>query len=57
MNVGILGIFQNYQGRSSDAAMMRAEIGVAELAEPLGFDSYWPPETTSSPTTRERRQH
>jgi alkanesulfonate monooxygenase SsuD/methylene tetrahydromethanopterin reductase-like flavin-dependent oxidoreductase (luciferase family) len=44
MNVGILGIFQNYQGRSSDAEMMRAEMGVAELAEPLGFDSYWPPE-------------
>ena len=35
---GILGIFQNYQGRPSDAEMMRAQTGVAELAEPLGFD-------------------
>jgi alkanesulfonate monooxygenase SsuD/methylene tetrahydromethanopterin reductase-like flavin-dependent oxidoreductase (luciferase family) len=24
--------------------MMRAEMRIAELAEPLGFDSYWPPE-------------
>ena len=44
MKVGILGIFQNYQGRASDAEMMRDELRVAELAEPLGFDSYWPPE-------------
>ena len=44
MKVGILGIFQNYQGRASDAEMMRDEMRVAELAEPLGFDSYWPPE-------------
>ena len=44
MNVGILGIFQNYQGRASDADTMRDELRVAELAEPLGFDSYWPPE-------------
>ena len=44
MKVGILGIYQNYQGRTSDAEMMRAEMRIAELAEPLGFDSYWPPE-------------
>jgi alkanesulfonate monooxygenase SsuD/methylene tetrahydromethanopterin reductase-like flavin-dependent oxidoreductase (luciferase family) len=44
VKVGILGIFQNYQGRTSDAEMMRAELRIAELAEPLGFDSYWPPE-------------
>jgi alkanesulfonate monooxygenase SsuD/methylene tetrahydromethanopterin reductase-like flavin-dependent oxidoreductase (luciferase family) len=44
MKVGILGIFQNYQGRASDADTMRDELRVAELAEPLGFDSYWPPE-------------
>jgi alkanesulfonate monooxygenase SsuD/methylene tetrahydromethanopterin reductase-like flavin-dependent oxidoreductase (luciferase family) len=44
VKVGILGIFQNYQGRASDADMMRDELRVAELAEPLGFDSYWPPE-------------
>jgi alkanesulfonate monooxygenase SsuD/methylene tetrahydromethanopterin reductase-like flavin-dependent oxidoreductase (luciferase family) len=44
VKVGILGIFQNYQGRASDAEMMRDEMRVAELAEPLGFDGYWPPE-------------
>ena len=44
MKVGILGIFQNYQGRVSDEEHVRAELRVAELAEPLGFDSYWPPE-------------
>jgi alkanesulfonate monooxygenase SsuD/methylene tetrahydromethanopterin reductase-like flavin-dependent oxidoreductase (luciferase family) len=44
VKVGILGIYQNYQGRVSDAEMMRAELRVADLAEPLGFDSYWPPE-------------
>ena len=44
MKVGILGIFQNYQGRVSDAEHVQAELRLAELAEPLGFDSYWPPE-------------
>lgn len=44
MRVGILGIFQNYLGRISDEEMMRNESHLAELAEPLGFDSYWPPE-------------
>ena len=44
MKVGILGIFQNYLGRGSDAEMMLEEMRIAELAEPLGFDSYWPPE-------------
>jgi alkanesulfonate monooxygenase SsuD/methylene tetrahydromethanopterin reductase-like flavin-dependent oxidoreductase (luciferase family) len=44
VKVGILGIYQNYQGRTSDAEMMSAEMRIADLAEPLGFDSYWPPE-------------
>jgi alkanesulfonate monooxygenase SsuD/methylene tetrahydromethanopterin reductase-like flavin-dependent oxidoreductase (luciferase family) len=44
VKVGVLGIFQNYQGRTGDDEMMRAEMRIAELAEPLGFDSYWPPE-------------
>ena len=44
MKLGILGIYQNYQGREGDEAMMRAELRIAELAEELGFDSYWPPE-------------
>ena len=44
MNVGILLIFQNYQGRYSDEQMVRDQIRLADLAEPLGFDSLWPPE-------------
>jgi alkanesulfonate monooxygenase SsuD/methylene tetrahydromethanopterin reductase-like flavin-dependent oxidoreductase (luciferase family) len=44
MKVGILGIFQNYRGRVSDAEHVQAELRLAELAEPCGFDSYWPPE-------------
>jgi alkanesulfonate monooxygenase SsuD/methylene tetrahydromethanopterin reductase-like flavin-dependent oxidoreductase (luciferase family) len=44
VKVGILGIFQNYQGRVSDAEHVKDELRIAELAEPLGFDSYWPPE-------------
>ncbi len=44
MKIGILGIYQNYLGRGTDDQMMRAELRIAELAEPLGFDSYWPPE-------------
>ena len=44
MKVGILLIFQNYQGRVSDAEMVRDQIRIADLAEPLGFDSLWPPE-------------
>ncbi len=44
MHVGILGIFQNFQGRETDEAMVRSEMHLAELAEPLGYASYWPPE-------------
>ena len=36
MNVGILGIFQNDQGRSSDAEMMRAEMGGSVRTTPDG---------------------
>lgn len=44
MNVGILLIFQNYGGQSSDEQMVRDQIRIADLAEPLGYDSLWPPE-------------
>jgi alkanesulfonate monooxygenase SsuD/methylene tetrahydromethanopterin reductase-like flavin-dependent oxidoreductase (luciferase family) len=44
VDVGILLIFQNYQGRRSDAAMVRDQMQLAELAEPLGYDAVWPPE-------------
>jgi alkanesulfonate monooxygenase SsuD/methylene tetrahydromethanopterin reductase-like flavin-dependent oxidoreductase (luciferase family) len=41
MDVGILAIFQNYLGRGKDADVVRNEMRLAELAEPLGFDKYW----------------
>ena len=44
MDVGILLIFQNYQGRVSDAEMVQTQMALADLAEPLGFDALWPPE-------------
>jgi len=44
MDVGILLIFQNYQGRGSDADMVRDQMRLADQVEPLGFDSLWPPE-------------
>jgi hypothetical protein len=44
MNVGILGIFQKLPGRLERRRDDARRDGVAELAEPLGIDSYWPPE-------------
>jgi alkanesulfonate monooxygenase SsuD/methylene tetrahydromethanopterin reductase-like flavin-dependent oxidoreductase (luciferase family) len=41
VEVGILLVFQNFQGRIPDAEMVRGELRVAELAEPLGFDKLW----------------
>jgi alkanesulfonate monooxygenase SsuD/methylene tetrahydromethanopterin reductase-like flavin-dependent oxidoreductase (luciferase family) len=44
MDAGILLIFQNYQGRGSDADVMRDQMRLALLAEALGYDKLWPPE-------------
>ena len=44
MDVGLLAIFQNYQGRIDDADMVQGELRLAVLAEPLGFDTFWPTE-------------
>jgi len=44
VQVGLLLIFQNYQGRADDAAMVRDQMRLADLAEPLGYDALWPPE-------------
>ena len=41
MDIGILGIFQNYRGAQDDGEVIRGEIDVALLAEELGYDSYW----------------
>ncbi len=44
MDVGVLLIFQNYQGRGSDARMIADQMELAVLAETLGYDKLWPPE-------------
>jgi len=41
MHVGMLCIFQNYEGALDDAEHFAAEARLAELAEPLGFESVW----------------
>jgi alkanesulfonate monooxygenase SsuD/methylene tetrahydromethanopterin reductase-like flavin-dependent oxidoreductase (luciferase family) len=41
MHVGYATNFQNPDAPLSDAALYRQELRLAELAEPLGFDSIW----------------
>ncbi|MGE0859739.1 MAG: LLM class flavin-dependent oxidoreductase [Gammaproteobacteria bacterium] len=41
MHVGYTPIFQNPGNQRSDAEVYREELRLAELAEPLGFDSVW----------------
>lgn len=41
MHVGFSPIFQNPENAISDAEVYRQEVRLAELAEPLGFDSIW----------------
>ncbi len=41
MEVGILEAFQNHRGERDDAAHFQDELRLAELAEPLGFDTLW----------------
>src|SRR6266849_4174534 len=41
MHVGYGAVFQNPNNRLSDREVWRNEIRLAEMAEPLGFDSIW----------------
>ncbi len=41
MHVGMAAIFQNPEGRWSDAEVYRNDLRLVELAEPLGFQSIW----------------
>ena len=41
MDVGILLIFQNYQGKFRDEEVVANERSVAELAEPLRVTKRW----------------
>lgn len=44
MHVGYSAFFQNLSGRYTDEEVYRHELALADLAEPLGFDSVWSPE-------------
>lgn len=41
MHVGFTPIFQNPGNAMSDAEVYRQEVRLAEMAEPMGFDSIW----------------
>jgi alkanesulfonate monooxygenase SsuD/methylene tetrahydromethanopterin reductase-like flavin-dependent oxidoreductase (luciferase family) len=41
MNVGMASVFQNPGQRRPDHEVYREELRLADLAEPLGFDSVW----------------
>ena len=41
MEVGILHIFQNFEGRVDDEEMVAGEMRIAEQVEPLGYDKLW----------------
>ena len=41
MHVGMASIFQNPGQRRPDHEVYREELRLADLAEPLGFDSIW----------------
>ena len=41
MHVGMTTFFQNIGHAMSDAAVYAHELSMADLAEPLGFDSLW----------------
>jgi alkanesulfonate monooxygenase SsuD/methylene tetrahydromethanopterin reductase-like flavin-dependent oxidoreductase (luciferase family) len=41
MRTGYMLLFQNAHQGMSDAEMVRQEMRIAELAEPLGFDTIW----------------
>src|SRR5258705_9955637 len=40
MHVGMCAIFQG-AGMASDREVVEADLGLADLAEPLGFESIW----------------
>lgn len=44
MRVGTMVLCQNNQGMENDQDVYRSEMKVADLTEPLGFDSFWTPE-------------
>jgi alkanesulfonate monooxygenase SsuD/methylene tetrahydromethanopterin reductase-like flavin-dependent oxidoreductase (luciferase family) len=49
MHVGMCAFFQNLDGRHTDREVYRHEIALADLAEPLGFESIWAAEHHFTP--------
>jgi len=41
MHVGMSSIFQGFGGPLSDTDVWQADLRLADLAEPLGYDSIW----------------
>ncbi len=41
MHVGYSPVFQNPNNQRSDTEVYREELRLAEMAEPMGFDSIW----------------
>src|SRR3954452_3203207 len=41
MHVGMASIFQGFGGTLSDREVWEADLRLADLAEPLGFESIW----------------
>ena len=41
MHVGMAAIFQNPENERTDLEVYQADLALADLAEPLGFDSIW----------------
>jgi len=50
---GFAPVFMNTSGAMSDLDCFKHELALADLAEPLGFDSIWQPEHHSPPRTQE----
>ena len=48
MHVGLSVFFQNLVAGQSDAGVYDQELALADLAEPLGFDSVWAAEHPQS---------
>src|SRR5206468_1627430 len=41
MHVGLSVTFQNLDAKHTDAEIYQHELGMADMAEPMGFDSIW----------------
>src|SRR3546814_18452590 len=41
MHVGLSVMFQNLDGNFTDEQVYKHQVSIADLAEPLGFDSVW----------------